>query len=152
MESTSAGDDTDERPLIEFLRLQAGLLDRFTSEAEITDEVDNAEVVTRLRRASGLRLTLDGESWTCRSHGIGVCFTSENRGLKVDVSCRLSDPRYFDKWRLHTYFGSMGRAGTKTLQRIAKRPGTHADMIEAWIGLLREAGSIVVDGAGFRLS
>ena len=75
------------------------------------------------------KLSVNGETWSCSKHGLGVLFTGPN-SLRVDVHQRFSEPNLFDEWRLQIYFRSQGRKGVKLLERTAEDQGPIDELLD----------------------
>lgn len=94
----------------------------------------------------------DGE-WRFHRHGAGVMFEHVGSHVRVDVPSDLDEPWFFDAWRLGTYFGSMGRRGTKALEMAIGVRGLDVDeSVRSWMERLVAAGIVVRSGRGYRMS
>ena len=92
-----------------------------------TGDGDVDEFLCRVPKTT--ELSVNGETWSCSKHGLGVLFTGPN-SLRVDVHQRFSEPNLFDEWRLQIYFGSQGRKGVKLLERTAEAQGPIDELLD----------------------
>jgi hypothetical protein len=94
-------------------------------------------------------MELDGRRWQYTRHGGGVAFYDPSSRRSIDVHDKFDRPHMFDAWRLHLYFGSLGRTGMKMLERACGRRGISAkDAVEMLVPHWRDLGAVVdVKGA-----
>lgn len=53
-------------------------------------------------------ISVDGEKWEYRKHGLGICFKNVVSTKEIDVVRHIENPLIFDQWRLEIYLESCG--------------------------------------------
>jgi hypothetical protein len=93
---------------------------------------------------SGL-LTLDGEVWQFKKHGLGVLFEQLSNHLIFDVHRKIQGcPRCFDTWRLVSYFESKNVRSLNVGSRIfsAQDELSLTEMLEELV----DSGVVILHG------
>ncbi|WP_434420531.1 DUF6896 domain-containing protein [Nannocystis pusilla] len=132
------------RELRRFVDAQVGLLAAFHRAYASDDGTVRLREIPRVGEVE-----FEARSWRCARHGGGVAFFEPVTGRAIDVHDKLDRPHVFDAWRLQLYFGSLGRAGAKMLERACARPGLPvSDAVELLVAHWLDTGAVVgVPGA-----